>query len=351
MKKSYLILIIIFVLLIGVYVVFFSGLINFQQDIKKLPLPTKDEINSITIKYGINGDPLKLTKENEDWMLQYREQSPIKGKAEKSSVDNILDKLEKIQIEGKDEGDYIDYGVDDSSGIFVDVMSDKLKTPVTFVIGTTNDNNKSTFIRLLDKKTVYIVSGDVRYPFKKNLNDFRNKSIFEYEPNNIEKIEYKAEDGKLVTFTKTVKKAEKTEKTDDKETEEPKDIIEWKNVETDKLLDVEGVESVIKQISKLNAVSFIDYPSQEELNKAPILELTYYENALSGKKYNLKVLREGKQEGDEKDRYVVKIDETTNPLYLISKYTIDNLMKIKEIKTLEEKEAEKAAEKEKKPNN
>jgi hypothetical protein len=49
------------------------------------------------------------------------------------------------------------------------------------------------FIRLLGQKNCLYSVWRCRYPFKKNLNDFRNKSIFEYEPNNIEKIEYKAE--------------------------------------------------------------------------------------------------------------------------------------------------------------
>lgn len=341
MKKSYWILIGLFIVLVTVFLLmtFVFNKNTTVTDLPKLEIPDRSLINYITIQNGKNGELLKFIKVNDDeWDLNYREKNPIKGKAEDYIINKLLDDIRKVTLKGiktRKVENYIKYEIDDDSGIFVEVSSDKGNTVTEFIIGGNDINEKYTYIRLPEYEPVYNTLGAIRMTFNKPLNDYRDKTIFDYEYENIVKIECKTdeEDKILVKSVKTVQVP--IDETDENSETEEKQVDEWKDSITKELYDTEKVKNAINQISKLSTSSFMDYPSDEYLSIEPIFEVTYYENEASNKVYNVKVLKyitsEEDKAGTTRDKYLIQIGEQTNPLYLVNKTIIENLIKLKDI--------------------
>ncbi len=317
--------------------------ITCEEKVKEIEAPEQDEISKIEIRIGVDGELIKLTRVQEDsWNFAYREEKTISGEANTSVITRLLNEIEKLnvnfdRIATRNTDNYFKYGVDDSSGIILKIYTDSEEEPAnTFIIGKSDIGGKFTFIRLLDKEPVYRTYGDYRNILNKKVNDYRNKSILDYEKDNIVKIEYTDVDGTLITLNKETIEDETVKETDTEEdTEEEKEVeIQWVRESDNHIYVTEKVNKAIQQISKLSTTSFVDYPSDELLNIETMFKVTYYEDEVSGEKYSLSILelipKDHEISDVNQDTYLVKKDNQTNPLYLINKNTIDRLMEIRE---------------------
>lgn len=355
MKKSYWIMIAILVILVAVYLLmtFVFNKDTTVSDLPEIDTPSKEEITTIKIRNGIEGELLTLTKSSEDkWELKYREEKPISDIADKNTVDNILKDIQDLKfvnVKTKNKEKYYTYEIDDNSAIFVDIITDREKRELRLIVGGTDINSKYTFVRLPEKDYVYSVFGNIRKNLNKKLDDFRDKTIFDYETDDIVKVEYTNSEGEKTILEKEEITVENdTEETSEENQEQEKDIaIEWKHSETKELYDTEEINKAVSQVSKLRAADFLDYPVDDDFPENPVFEVAYYENEASGKVYNLKVLKLVGGEGSEissDEKYLVQNDNLKETLYLVNKSTIEHLMKLKDAKPSAEKEKEEASE-------
>lgn len=363
MKKSYWIIIALFVILLIVATIMFI-----PKPDNSSKTSEEKEITEIVIKQGKDGVPLKFEKvtgtskedeEDEDeWEFVYgNNEHKITGNANNRAVNNIVDSIKeidfndlKVVIKNTEDSHYYKFGVSESSGIYVDVYYEDESKPKSFIMGNSDDSGKRTFICFLDKEKIYSTFGSHKKEFTKSLNDYRDKAILKYNTEDIVKITYITEEGKKAVFEKEVFEETKAdeENVDEDEPAEQETVI-WTKSENGETVDKKEIEKSIRQISNLNASSFWDYPPEEILEQKPMFEVIYEE--ASGTNYNIKVIdlideEYEKEYGLTKDNYIVRKADNKNPLYLVSKYTIDSLMKLKEIKTEKEKEAEEESNKE-----
>jgi hypothetical protein len=330
--------------LIVVFVISLILVVSCGEEEIKIKAPDQEVISKIEIKIGMNGEPLKLTKvQEDDWSFAYREEQVITGEANTNTVKQILRELDKLRINSdriasRNTENYFKYGVDEDSAIYLKIYTTEDEEPdFTFIIGKSDIDKKFTFIRIPGREPVYRAYGNYRNVLNKRLMDFRDRSIFDYNFENIEKIEYMDDDGNMVTLNKKEIPTEDAEQNNEEQTEmkEEKEMeVQWIRESDGKVYITDKVNSAVEQISRLSASSFIDYPSEDIINIKPIFRVTYYEKETMGGEYTLKVLKlipkDDVLSDVNQDTYLVQKGHQTNPLYLVSKSIIDRLMKIRQ---------------------
>ena len=332
------------VLILVVFVLSLILIVSCGEEEINITAPDQEVISKIEIRIGINGESLKLTKvQEDDWSFAYREEQVITGEANTNTIKQILRELDKLRISSdriasRNTDNYFKYGVDEDSAIYLKIYTtEDEEHGYTFIIGKSDIDRKFTFVRIPDKEPVYRAYGNYRNVLNKRLMDFRDRSIFEYNFENIEKIEYMDEDGNMVTLNKKEIPSEEVELDNEEQTEmeEEKEMeFQWIRESDGKVYITDKVNSAVEQISRLSASSFIDYPSDDIINIEPIFKVTYYEKVTMGGEYTLNILKlvpkDDVLSDVNQDTYLVQKGNQTNPLYLASKSIIDRLMKIRQ---------------------
>lgn len=163
----------------------------FQWRDKKALHLKKDEVR--TIRYRHNGVAIELQKEGSDWQLT----KPLKSGADKSVVDGLINKLV--------------YG---TVGAVVSETPDQVKkyrlkrpaTEIELLIGADKASKKIIFSSLkaneafgrdLSRPHIFRVDSTFMKPLTKSLFDFRDKTVFNFEQQQVNRIVVNYEDLKL----------------------------------------------------------------------------------------------------------------------------------------------------------
>ena len=213
----------------------------------------KASVAAILIKSKEKGE-VQLQKKPAGWMV-------IAGQktypADKTSIDNLLDAVGKIKIEtiaSKNPKKYKELEVDQDKGVEVTLVDGAQKPLAHFYVGKSGPDLFSTYLRKADTEQVVLASGMLKMTFDRELKDWRNKTIFALNPQDITDHAVKGDKGFLL------KKGEKDQ---------------WEIVAPEKFSPKkEVVEGCIKTVSSLAAADFaegllkdfqLDTPAQEIL--------------------------------------------------------------------------------------
>ena len=114
----------------------------------------------------------------------------------KQSIDSFLDSLRHIKIlRALGEGKISDYNFDPKKDPFIEILLINNKK-IKLVLGDSTASREGVY--LLYNHKVYIVPADIKNLFSKGLFDFRDKTVFDFVPANINYAKLDLNDQKLL---------------------------------------------------------------------------------------------------------------------------------------------------------
>jgi hypothetical protein len=173
MKKEYLILVAIILVLSAYLVLHKEGRNNYTlPEINKID---REKITALTIEKG--NQKIEFTKKEDLWVFTDK-----KYAAKLSIIKDMLDVFEKLKISAlvSEKGDLKRYELDDRNRIKV-IAKENDKTLIELEIGKTAPTYNHTFIMLKGDKNVYHANDSFRTYFDKTDDGFRNKKVFEFK--------------------------------------------------------------------------------------------------------------------------------------------------------------------------
>src|ERR1051326_368318 len=143
-------------------------------------------------------DIVLIKKGDEDWALE----KPVAAKASASTVKTMVEDLKRIEVkELIDSGktDYAKYKVTDDKALHAVFYKGK---DVLLDAYFGEDGSRGQMTRLAGKDGVYAVKGYSNYTFNKDSKSWRDKTILNFEENNVVKVTLVNENG-TYTFEKS----------------------------------------------------------------------------------------------------------------------------------------------------
>lgn len=174
-------LVISILLLILVVLVSWPLLQNSNYNLAKKGLINKEDVNKIVIK---NKDAKIVLSKESEWLIL----EPIKYLADSRKIKNLLENLEKTKIENlvtENPEHYNKFDVDEEKGITVSIYN-KDKLIKEFIIGKMDSNFFKSYVRI--EKEVYLVDSMISHTFHINVDELRDKKIFNIKKEKIASI-------------------------------------------------------------------------------------------------------------------------------------------------------------------
>jgi len=189
MKKSNLILIISFVVLLAI------ALLYLMPSGEREATYSLDKVNIKFDSAGITKIEIKKSEANKSVTLElvdtkWKITSPVNYPADASSAQRIVDGAAKFKISSlisSNPEKQKQFQVDDSSGTQITV-TEKSGKSTTLILGKSGPTYSETYIRLPKSMDVYLAEGFDSYSLNKNVKDWRDRTIYKAERDSIKEI-------------------------------------------------------------------------------------------------------------------------------------------------------------------
>lgn len=169
--------------------------------------------------------------------------------ADDQKVDSLVDKMKEIRItDFVSEGPYYEmYNLTSDKAIRVTIQSsDAIYRDI--LIGKKSSTFKSSYIKFVDDKDIYLARGALTDEFNKDVAELRSKEIYSISKDAVESLELRYK-GSKITFTRV---EDEDKKEEEKKAEKGWICNEFKGVKLNK----SKVDSLVTSFSKVNAKSF-----------------------------------------------------------------------------------------------
>ena len=252
---------------------------------------------AIVIKSKEKGE-VQLQKKPEGWIVAVGQKT---YPADKASIDNLLEAVGKIKIEAiasKNPKKYKELEVDQDKGVEVTIEDGAKKTLAHFYVGKSGPDLFSTYLRMADAQQVVLATGMLKMTFDRELKDWRNKTIFVLNQQDITDYEVMGDQGFLL------KRGEK----DQWEVAAPEKFSPKKEI----------AEDCIKTVSSLTAADFAEGPLKDFQLDRPVQEILI---TMKGGAARTLVLGKDKNAFQ---RFVKTADADT--IYVLEKYNLEKLL-------------------------
>ncbi len=241
--KATFILLVVFLGLLAFILLFDVKDLGKEEPGDKLVDLSSDDVERIVFK--TEEETITFTKEGDDnWFIS----EPIEAKADKSEVDRIAADFSSLEIDRVVEEEPADL---EKYGIPLKEISLKFKDkekPVKVLVGMENPLDQKFFAKREDETRVVLIASTHKTLFEKKVFDFREKSIFKFETDNVKGIQLRLGDIRW--------EAEKTE--EEWFLKKPFDSLAKKN----------DITSLLSSLSDLKAKEFVsEEKNDEELKK------------------------------------------------------------------------------------
>ena len=216
---------------------------------------------------------LSMVKKDNSWFIN---EQAYPGDAE------LIESLERKARDFKlldlvsDKGYYDKYDLTDENGISVTIKG-KGKVLRKLIIGKTGSTNNHTYLKVNDRKEIYLASGIMKNDFTISVADLRNKKIFDVKKPDVKSFSINY-NGKTFDFILNPLKNE-TIKKDLNSDNKKKDVDEksrpgWICKGYEKMnLNVSSVNSILEQFSPLRAAEFSENVEKKNAGN-PICKVT-----------------------------------------------------------------------------
>lgn len=241
--KTTFILLVVFICLLAFILLFDVKDVGKEEPADKLVDLSSEDVERIVFK--TEEETITFTKEGEDnWLIS----EPIEANADKLEVDRIAADFSSLEIDRVVEEEPKDL---EKYGIPLNEISLKFKDkeePVKVLVGMENPLDQKFFAKREDETRVVLIASTHKTLFEKKVFDFREKSIFKFETDNVKGIKLHSADIRW--------EAEKSEE-------------EWfLKIPVDSLAKKNDITSLISSLSDLKAKEFVsEEKNDEELKK------------------------------------------------------------------------------------
>jgi hypothetical protein len=245
--KTTLILFVVFLGLLAFILLFDVKDVGKEAPGDKLVDLLSDDVESITFK--TEEQTITFKREGEDdWLIS----DPIEAKADKYEVDRIANDFSSLEIDRvvEEEPENLEkYGIPQKE---ISLKFKGKEMPVKVLVGMENPLDQKFFAKREDETRVVLISSTHKTLFEKKVFDFREKSIFKFETDDVKGIKLQSGDIQW--------DAEKSEE-------------EWflkKPVES--LAEKSDITSLLSSLSDLKAKEFVSEEKNEEEMKKFMLD-------------------------------------------------------------------------------
>lgn len=256
----------------------------------------KAQAAAVFLKSKAKGE-ISLRKKADGWSVEANKKTYA---ADPASVDNLLNTAAKIRIESivsQSPGKYQAFEVDAEKGVDVRIDDAAQKSLAHFVVGKSGPDLFSTYLRLADAQQVVLASGMLKMAFERELKDWRNKTIFSLNQQDI--TGYQVTGDLQYQLQKAANSA-------------------WEMIAPEKFAPKkEVVEDCLKTIAALNAADFAEGRLQDFQLDKPARQIT-----ITLKSGPARTLLIGKEK-NAFQRFVKTAD--TDTVYVLESYNLEKL--------------------------
>ncbi len=202
---------------------------------------------------GSSTDAIALQRTDNVWQV-----ATSKGTthaADNSAVQSLLESLIKLKagsMVSRKPDRHALYEVSPETGLHIKALNHKKQTLADLLIGKSGPNIFSTYVRVADSDKVYLVDSILQNKVSKSLNEWRDKTIFAFDPE------------LAITYTVTGDPSLTLKKTDG----------EWRLESENAPANTTAIEQTVRTLATLSAVDFAEGPLEEFDLAAPARTVT-----------------------------------------------------------------------------
>jgi len=315
-------------ILLIILIIFASLVLLFERPFENRAKKTREEASPLfpglkveqVKKIVVKKNNTTTTLENRDkfWYILDKEEYP----ADSALVEGLIRKIQgfkKINLASRKKDKHSLFEVKEGMGVEVSLFGPEKKQLARFIIGKTGPDFLSTYIRKADADEVYLYDDYLRADFDRQVNDWRDKTLLAFNPNEVVTLTInKLKEKETIVLTKDTQ--------GNWQLEEPISSLA-ENSPTEKLLTTLG---------NLKAADFAD--EEKELKDSGIDDPTY-QITVRLKDNRNKTLVVGNKK--EREQYYAKSNEKKY-LFLLDRNTVENLVpKVKDLQKAKTKPEEK----------
>jgi hypothetical protein len=247
---------------------------QFEQQVGKIVL-TQNEMTAI------------LTKENGLWFVSNGINPEIKYPADSVKVLSVVNKIAEMKKDnyvGANKENFAQYGFEDDSTFFVQIFDSRHNKIGDFFLGKKSENWRFNYFRKVGDNAVYLVGGGIGYAFKSDVNEWRIRKLFNFNPENITQITAQYDGQNIIIL---------------------KDSTAWIFSDSTSV-NSDEVTNLIKEFAELDAGDWdYSYSISDEISGLDNPSAQYTLTLKDGQKHSLIV---GNMDG-ERPRFFVKYDD------------------------------------------
>ena len=315
-------------ILLIVLIVFASVILLVERPFENKTKKTREEASPLfpdlkveqVKKIVVKKSNTTTTLENRDnlWYLLDKEAYP----ADPTIVEGVIKKIQdfkKINLASRKKDKHSLFEVKEGMGVEVTLLGPEKKELARFLIGKTGPDFLSTYIRKADSDDVYLYDDYLRADFDKQVNNWRDKTILAFNPNEVVTLTIsKLKEKETIALTKDTQ--------GNWQLEEP----------ISSLAENPPIEKLLTTLGNLKAADFAD--EEKELKDSGIDDPTY-QITVRLKDNRKKTLLVGNKK--EKGQYYAKNDEKKY-LFLLDQNTVESLVpKVKDLQKAKTESGEK----------
>ena len=258
MKKEFLILIAVIIMAGG-----YLFLHKEDQNTVKLPEIQKIDTSKITemiIESSLGS--IQFTKKEDNWVLTEKA-----FPADAASIQNMMDTFKSFRLTAlvSEKTDLQRYELDKKQRVNVKLLENN-SSFFELSIGKTAPSYNHTFVMINGNKNIYHANGSFRSDFKKALDDFRDKKVFQFKEKSIKKI----------SIDKDLN--EKTVVAQEKKNKQNNTSISWV-AEDGTSIDRQAVSGLLSKLSFLECERYAEDLKKEDLKNKKKLFAIHLENS------------------------------------------------------------------------
>jgi hypothetical protein len=132
-----------------------------------------------------------LSKENGLWLVALGRQPETKYRADSVKVISIVNKIAEMKRDvfvGTNKTNDAEYGLIGDSAFIAQIFNEQDMQIGEFVLGKKSENWRFNYFRENGSDKIYLVGGGIGFAFKTDINEWRNKILFEFKPDSITEI-------------------------------------------------------------------------------------------------------------------------------------------------------------------
>ncbi|MDI6792555.1 MAG: DUF4340 domain-containing protein [bacterium] len=296
MKKSTTILVALFILLLAVfYLETLKEKKGSREELGPILEIEKDQITGVEITR--DKEKVVLAKQEGEWRIS----DPVKYRANQAYVEDLFGNIFSLEREAliSESPEKQALFEVDTAGIIVKVSGGD-KSLSSFIIGKQSPDYTHTYLRPTDSNGIYLVKGVARWHYTRRAKDWRDKTIFDFDPAAVKEIALSETD----SVTKLWKKRE---------------IWKMESKGEESLADTKAITQLLSAASSLQTNDFKDTAPGRNFSQPDFRLKIGFD---SGETTGLSLLAENEQ----KNRYLARKDGEET-IFMVYKGSLSAIMK------------------------